>query len=507
MDRDCIANLLMFVTLVSDCIISFAFSDGVNLFSKDTKVILGTCFREEPKANIICYFRGCSLTYDSSHSLETHIKKDHLSDQAVEFKYHLFPSTGTPRSASSETGSSRSRSASLAPTALASVEIESQDNQELSPASPSEDSSPAVSRSPSRGRTMEPELDGEQASSWTQTLRPSRSASLRQSLPKLNVRSTPYPMSQPTSRNVSPEKRPTVAPVAPSPLHQVAFTARVSPPSRSPEEMNVDAEQESGSEAALRAAGLKVLDLRKCNIDTNLSVIVCVTCQGGVHPKSPIIHAQSHGIKLTKQHISDLNKLIPTLRLASETKDFSSPPNDQAPIDDIQIHKGLQYNSCSYACRMQNPMDNHWSRDHRAEGSPDFSDCKVQTIFASKPKYFTVLPALKGLASDDMYRLYLSQFVPEIALADKVIVPPISDKEVPPLLRVTLWHEHLQPFTKDKASVRDLRWLVDTAYAEKKTPWLGKPLYTTVSFYMQDIRRKMKKTLIPALMLLMKYPV
>jgi len=271
--------------------------------------------------------------------------------------------------------------------------------------------------------------------------------------------------------------------------------------------MNVDIEPETGSDAALRAAGLKVLDLQKGTINTNLCVLVCVTCEGGVHKKSPIVHSQTHGIKLTKQHITDLTKLIPTLRLASETTDFVSPPNDQAPIDYIKIQDGLKCNGCSYVCRTPKTMAHHWSNVHKGEGSPDYSKSKVQTVFAKRPKFFSVLPVLTGLASDDMYRLYLSQCLPEITAADQKIIPAISQNEVPPLLRVTLWHEHLERFTKDKVSVRNVRLLIDTMNASKKTPWLGKPLYSTISSYMLDIKTKMKKILIPARMLLMQYPV
>jgi hypothetical protein len=106
-----------------------------------------------------------------------------------------------------------------------------------------------------------------------------------------------------------------------------------------------------------------------------------------------------------------------------------------------------------------------------------------------------------------MYRLYLKQYGPEITTADKTIAAPVSENEVPALLRVTLWHEHLAPFLTDKASVRNVRLLLDTQNATKKTPWLGKPLFETIKDYMQDIKQKMKKTPIPARMLLMQYPV
>ena len=270
--------------------------------------------------------------------------------------------------------------------------------------------------------------------------------------------------------------------------------------------MNVDAD-DSGASAVLQAAGLKVLQLQAWGIESNLSVLVCVTCEGGVNSNNTIVHAQMHGIKLTKQEISELNKLIPTLRLAGETKDFPPPPTNQAPVDYIEIQSGLKCHACSYGCRKVNAMNTHWSDDHRDEGSPDYSTCKVQTIFAARANFFVVRPILKGLGADDLYRLYLAQYESEIDLADKSIVPPVTENEIPPLLRVTLWHEHLAAFTTDKKTVRNVQQLLDTQYAANKTPHLGKPLFMTISAYMEDIKRKMKAIPIPARMLVMQYPV
>jgi hypothetical protein len=151
-------------------------------------------------------------------------------------------------------------------------------------------------------------------------------------------------------------------------------------------------------------------------------------------------------------------------------------------------------------------MDSHWSDMHRYQVK-DYSICKVQTIFTRNPKFFVVRPVLKGLSKDDPYRVYLTQFGPEIAEADARLPEALTENEVPPLLRVTLWHEHLAESTVDRVSVRNVRLLVDTHIAGQKFPWLGKRLYDTISGYMQDIKGKMKKVPIPARMLLMQYPV
>jgi len=118
------------------------------MFQKETEEVLGTCSRGDPKANIACYLRDCSITYDSFKSLYTHIENNHIRDLDVTFDFHMFPSTGTPPSLSYETCSEQSRSTSIAAIALAPL-----DNT-----SSSEGSSPSELRSLSHGHSIVPDL-------------------------------------------------------------------------------------------------------------------------------------------------------------------------------------------------------------------------------------------------------------------------------------------------------------------------------------------------------------
>jgi hypothetical protein len=181
------------------------------------------------------------------------------------------------------------------------------------------------------------------------------------------------------------------------------------------------------------------------------SVLICLTYGATVHKNSPIVHVQTHGIKLSKENVQELNNLILTLELAKANKDFPSPPQDQALINHIKIQSGLKCLACNYVCRRSNTMDTHWSDEHLGQ-EQDTADSKVQTIFTKRPRFFVVQPVLKGLGPQNKYCLYLSQFLPQIAKADKVIVSPMgTENEVPALLCITLWHEHLAPFSDAKA--------------------------------------------------------
>jgi Pyruvate/2-oxoacid:ferredoxin oxidoreductase delta subunit len=256
-----------------------------------------------------------------------------------------------------------------------------------------------------------------------------------------------------------------------------------------------------------QALGLKVLSLESYGFDTTLSVLVCTECEAGVHPKVPVAHAQSHGIKLTKAQIDSLNNAIHFLNLASDTKDLPTRAAYKAPVDYIKIQSGLACKACVYFCPTSHTLESHWTDCHSTLGRAEWSDCQVQTIFARQPNFFAVLPILKGLATDDKYRLYISQFSAEISKGDSSLAPAVSDHEVPPLLRVTLWHEHLAEIIKEKISVRATRLLVDTQHGTKKHAHLDKPLSSLIEDYMLEIKKRMKQVPIPVRMLLMQYPV
>lgn len=272
--------------------------------------------------------------------------------------------------------------------------------------------------------------------------------------------------------------------------------------------MEVDTE-ESGAAGALRSADLVILKLRSYEIASDLSVIVCKKCQVAVSPKNLLTHVKVDGIKLTKQQITDLKDHIPTLKLASESSDIPPRSPHLGPIDHIKQVSGYECGSCGYCSPQISTMNYHWSTEHKDIGGAavkEVSVCQVQAFFLQRPKYFPIVPILKGLAPNDKYRLYLKQFSSEVAASDKIFPGAKSDLETPPLLRVTLWHEHLAKFTIDKVKVRIIRSLVDTHAAGKTHPWLGRPLSKTIQDYMRNIREKIKKTDIPTLMLLMNYP-
>ena len=340
-----------------------------------------------------------------------------------------------------------------------------------------------------------------------------RSQLLRFAPPKLSIQMTPYPKSTPTSCTNSPGRRLVLISSSipqPSPLHQVVFSLPASPTNRSPEEeeMVVDTD-ESSAAAALWAANFVVLKLRDYEIDSDLLVLVCKGCKVAVPPKCALTHLRTDKIQLTKEHVSDLKNHIPSLNLVSGSAEIPSWEAYLALINYIGHTSSVRCGICGYCCPKMSTMDWHWSMHHKdIDGCAvkETSICDIQNFFPLWPKYFPVVPILTGLGPTDKYHLYLKQFSVEVAATDKVFPPAWSDLEVPPLLCVTLWHEHLAKFTINKLHVQNVQLLVDTAAANNKTPRLGKILSKTVSGYMQAIKKQISQTPIPALMLLMNYP-
>jgi hypothetical protein len=100
-----------------------------------------------------------------------------------------------------------------------------------------------------------------------------------------------------------------------------------------------------------------------------------------------------------------------------------------------------------------------------------------------------VTPSLHGLSEDDLFTVYLRQCAPEIE-ALCILNPPISPNEVPPLLKVMQWHEHLKDYTTDRDTVRKLLELTTLPTSKAGETWMDLPLRATIEAYMKDVQVK-----------------
>ena len=287
----------------------------------------------------------------------------------------------------------------------------------------------------------------------------------------------------------------------PSPLNQVAFSHPNSPsPSHSDNEMNVDnpdlpldeAELPFDEEEVLAKASFAIIPLPYYQTIPPMRLLICTKCQHGVLASSLISHSNGHGIRLLKADKQNLQKIVDNSSFLDDSEEVASPASPCPPIEGIKMQDGLSCNVCHYCCIGIRTMQSHFSIKHKdvvGFAKDNSKLVQVQALFARRPKYFVVTPSLRGLNEDDLFTIYLRQCVPEIE-ALQILNPPISPNEVPPLLKVTQWHEHLKDYTTDRESVRKLLELVKLPTLSQGQAWMGSPLQNTIEAYLKDVQVK-----------------
>jgi hypothetical protein len=103
-------------------------------------------------------------------------------------------------------------------------------------------------------------------------------------------------------------------------------------------------------------------------------------------------------------------------------------------------------------------MDIHWADANKLRQCLNRikKGTKVQTYFNFRQPFFTVNHHLNGGPQPLAFDLYQERFGGEVESArDRQILPPKSENKITPLLKVMLWHEHLDPFLLDDQSSSD----------------------------------------------------
>jgi hypothetical protein len=298
------------------------------------------------------------------------------------------------------------------------------------------------------------------------------------------------------------------APSGPSPLQKLAFSRTNSPsPPPSDHEMAVD---ESGSpmdedepslekvklpfneEEVLAKASFAIILLPYLQTTPPARLLVCTKCQHGIMPPSSITHLNSHNIKLLPAEKQNLQTILNNSTFLDDSIEIPPPNPPCPPIKGIKVQDGFTCDLCSYCCTALQTMRNHFSDKHRGVlgfAKANSKPVQVQAFFARYPKFFPVTPSLKGLNKDDLFTKYVQQCVPEIE-ALTILNPPLNANEVPPLLKVTQWHEHLKGHTNDRDQVRKLLELTKLPTSKRGEGWMGSPLRATIEGYMKDVRDK-----------------
>lgn len=238
-----------------------------------------------------------------------------------------------------------------------------------------------------------------------------------------------------------------------------------------------------------------------------LDLLVCTTCGSGLTAKSAADHVRSHRIPVQQSAKKQLNEELAGHALASQLGDLGTRLPNMAPVPYLAIYDGLSCRNCQYYCRTLSSHQTHSYADHPSEYDRTPILCKVQHFFNKNPQYFPVIPVLANIPATSQYAIYTKQNLPlrQAAAAD-AIVPASSDKEIPLLLKITGWHQHLESFLKTKAGVREIRLLVDTRITVLKFSWMGSRLRSTIIAYMKHVKRLCFEQPLQVRMLVMEYP-
>jgi len=254
-----------------------------------------------------------------------------------------------------------------------------------------------------------------------------------------------------------------------------------------------DTESEDPEEILFAKAGFQIIMLHHIKTFPASRLLACVQCLTGTSPTSVLEHCKKkHDIVLTRSTQCSLQKILHEGNFKAQSTDVESPKHPSAPFDGLMIQNGFKCNICSYCSISLRTMANHHSSKHKgAQGSSkeNSEDAEVQAFFSKHPKYFAVISSLHGLEENDLFAIYLKNEVPKIE-GFKHSNPPLTVNEVPPLLKLMQWHQHLAPYIGDRKTAQQLLEIWTLPTSKDPNFWLGKRLRSTIQGYMKDIRTK-----------------
>ncbi|KAF9470054.1 hypothetical protein BDN70DRAFT_940130 [Pholiota conissans] len=242
------------------------------------------------------------------------------------------------------------------------------------------------------------------------------------------------------------------------------------------------------------------------SIPTPVSIIVCRECRMGVTQKNASTHPNNyHSIPISTKQKRLLEEAIQSLDVVSSNQELSYPLPNQPPIDGFKVYPGYSCNYCEFCCYSKATAEKHKSqvhRDIRKRAADTFKEASIQTFFIGNAHYFQVRPELEGLPSEDLYAVYVNTIAPELESLTN-INGPVSQHELPLLLKETLWHQHLHDYVQDTKTTSTLVSLVKPPSA--LVPY-GAVLARLINMYMHDIRQKAQKADVEVKYLLIECP-
>ena len=260
----------------------------------------------------------------------------------------------------------------------------------------------------------------------------------------------------------------------------------------------------SDEDAILTLASLRAIPLPHL---PNQVLVACTNCKIGLNSKTVLSHANTHHkIKIKdKEQKKSIQAVLNQTNIIEKPGDTLPPKHPCPPIKGLLYGPGFKCTICSYCARKRRTMASHLTTMHKGTKGTIESKTRsviVQSFSSQRPTYFQVVPVLSGMSQDNLFSVYLEQCVPDIDSL-QLINPPVDHNELPPLLKLTGWHEHLAPYTGDTEKVMQL---VELTQAPHDVSWTGKCLRRTIEGYMKDAAHKANTSMLGIRCLLMECP-
>lgn len=264
----------------------------------------------------------------------------------------------------------------------------------------------------------------------------------------------------------------------------------------------------------LEMAGLRTINVKSSGDGSDRHILACThsDCLHALTIGTTLLHhIAKHKVPLTRPQQKEIGDWLVTDPPLTRSEDIATPQPGMPPIHGLKVHHGLACLLCTYCALTDRSMEQHILEEHTgaydrtAKKSSRHRSASLQTFFIQRPRYFEVNPVLEGCASTDLYSIYVNNLAKTIE-SSVLVVPPSGENEIPPLLRITCWHEHLADFITDRPKIQELRKLMTLPTSKSGLQWLGDRLSAVINTYMVKIRKMANAGGIGVKCLLMECP-
>jgi hypothetical protein len=212
----------------------------------------------------------------------------------------------------------------------------------------------------------------------------------------------------------------------------------------------------------------------------------------------------------------DMKLIMETFNIYTDTN-ITPPIYPCAPVEGIKIEENaLECQECQYICTTKKGMHTHWDNNHLDKALFGFATVEAQKLFDSSSKhrlYFKVDSRLIGIASEDIFSLFMKNYITKEPLLPSV-APPSNDRDLPLLVKLRGWYAHLHEFCDDSSKRAPLLAMASLPEMGKEKakalpPGMEKVLSglpKVVTLYMEQIREEQPTASRLTLRSLISYP-